>query len=83
MSLDEPALSPALMSAPRPPSCMCIGSGQGAALAERIVAGDTSALAEQQPLLATLETASMCAFGRGVPASVRSLLRVYADELAT
>jgi hypothetical protein len=25
----------------------------------------------------------MCAFGRGVPASVRSLLRVYADELAT
>ena len=43
----------------------------------------TSALAEQQPLLATLETASMCAFGRGVPAAVRSLLRVYADELPT
>ena len=60
-----------------------IGSGRGAALAERLVAGDTSALAEQQPLLATLETASMCAFGRGVPASVRSLLRVYADELPT
>ena len=60
-----------------------IGSGRGAALAERVVAGDTSALAEQQPLLATLETASMCAFGRGVPASVRSLLRVYADELPT
>ena len=60
-----------------------IGSGRGAALAERVVAGDTSALAEQQPLLAILETASMCAFGRGVPASVRSLLRVYADELPT
>jgi NADH:ubiquinone oxidoreductase subunit F (NADH-binding)/NADH:ubiquinone oxidoreductase subunit E len=60
-----------------------IGSGRGAALAERVVAGDTSALAEQQPLLATLETASMCAFGRGVPATVRSLLRVYADELPT
>ena len=60
-----------------------IGSGRGAALAERIVAGDTSALAEQHPLLATLETASMCAFGRGVPAAVRSLLRVYADELPT
>ena len=60
-----------------------IGSGRGAAIAERVVAGDTSALAEQQPLLATLETASMCAFGRGVPASVRSLLRVYPDELPT
>jgi NADH:ubiquinone oxidoreductase subunit F (NADH-binding)/NADH:ubiquinone oxidoreductase subunit E len=60
-----------------------IGSGRGAALAERVVAGDASALAEQQPLLATLETASMCAFGRGVPGSIRSLLRVYADELPT
>jgi NADH:ubiquinone oxidoreductase subunit F (NADH-binding) len=58
-----------------------IGSGRGAALAERVVAGDLAALAEQQPLLATLETASMCAFGRGAPASIRSLLRVYADEL--
>jgi len=60
-----------------------IGSGRGVALAERVVAGNTAALAEQQPLLATLETASMCAFGRGVPASVRSLLRVYANELPT
>jgi NADH:ubiquinone oxidoreductase subunit F (NADH-binding) len=60
-----------------------IGSGRGAALAERVVAGDGSALAEQQPLLATLETASMCAFGRGVPGSIRSLLRVYAEELTT
>jgi NADH:ubiquinone oxidoreductase subunit F (NADH-binding) len=60
-----------------------IGSGRGAALAERLAAGAAAALAEQQPLLATLETASMCAFGRGVPASVRNLLRVYADELAT
>ena len=60
-----------------------IGSGRGARLAERVVAGDGSALAEQQPLLATLETASMCAFGRGVPGSIRSLLRVYADELTT
>jgi NADH:ubiquinone oxidoreductase subunit F (NADH-binding)/NADH:ubiquinone oxidoreductase subunit E len=60
-----------------------IGSGRGAALAERLVAGDASALVEQQPLLATLETASMCAFGRGVPGSIRSLLRVYADELPT
>lgn len=58
-----------------------IGSGRGAALAERVVAGDASALAEQQPLLTTMETASMCAFGRGVPPSIRSLLRVYADEL--
>ena len=58
-----------------------IGSGRGAGLAERVVAGDASALAEQQPLLTTMETASMCAFGRGVPPSIRSLLRVYADEL--
>jgi NADH:ubiquinone oxidoreductase subunit F (NADH-binding) len=48
-----------------------------------VLAGDASALAEQQPLLATLETASMCAFGRGVPGSIRSLLRVYAAELPT
>ena len=59
-----------------------IGSGR-ARTRGGLVAGDADALAEQQPLLATLETASMCAFGRGVPASVRSLLRVYADELAT
>ena len=58
-----------------------IGSDRGVGLAERVLAGDASALAEQQPLLATLETASMCAFGRGVPGSIRSLLRVYAAEL--
>ena len=58
-----------------------IGSGRGVDLAERIIAGDRSALEEQQPLLETLSTASMCAFGRGVPGSVRSLLRVYAGEL--
>ena len=58
------------------------GSGPaGVDLAERIIAGDRSALEEQQPLLDTLSTASMCAFGRGVPGSVRSLLRVYAGEL--
>jgi NADH:ubiquinone oxidoreductase subunit F (NADH-binding)/NADH:ubiquinone oxidoreductase subunit E len=60
-----------------------IGSDRGVGLAERLLAGDASALAEQQPLLATLETASMCAFGRGVPGSIRSLLRVYAAELPT
>jgi formate dehydrogenase iron-sulfur subunit len=58
-----------------------IGSGRGLVLADRIIAGDRSALGEQQPLLQTLSTASMCAFGRGVPGSVRSLLRVYAGEL--
>jgi NADH:ubiquinone oxidoreductase subunit F (NADH-binding) len=41
-----------------------IGSDRGVGLAERVLAGDASALAEQQPLLATLETASVCAFGR-------------------
>jgi NADH:ubiquinone oxidoreductase subunit F (NADH-binding)/NADH:ubiquinone oxidoreductase subunit E len=59
-----------------------IGSGRGLELADRFLAGDRSALSEQQPLLDTLSTASMCAFGRGVPGSVRSLLRVYAEELS-
>jgi NADH-quinone oxidoreductase subunit F len=59
-----------------------IGSGRGVELADRILAGDRSALGEQQPLLDTLSTASMCAFGRGVPDSIRSLLRVYAEELS-
>jgi NADH:ubiquinone oxidoreductase subunit F (NADH-binding)/NADH:ubiquinone oxidoreductase subunit E len=59
-----------------------IGSGRGVELADRILAGDRSALREQQPLLHTLSTASMCAFGRSVPGSVRSLLRVYAEELS-
>jgi NADH:ubiquinone oxidoreductase subunit F (NADH-binding)/NADH:ubiquinone oxidoreductase subunit E len=58
-----------------------IGSGRGLELADRVLAGDRSAVGEQQPLLDTLSTASMCAFGRGVPGSVRSLLRVYAEEL--
>ncbi len=34
-----------------------------------------------EALLDVMATASMCAFGRGVPGSVRSLLRVYAEEL--
>jgi NADH:ubiquinone oxidoreductase subunit F (NADH-binding) len=59
-----------------------IGSGRGVELANRILAGDRSALGEQQPLLDTLSTASMCASGRGVPGSIRSLLRVYAEELS-
>ena len=57
------------------------GSGRGAALAERVVAGDGSALAEQQRLLATLETASMCAWAAGFQDLIRSLMRFYADEL--
>jgi NADH-quinone oxidoreductase subunit F len=59
-----------------------IGSSRGLELANRVLADDRSALDEQQPLLDTLSTASMCAFGRGVPGSVRSLLRVYAEELS-
>jgi NADH:ubiquinone oxidoreductase subunit F (NADH-binding) len=58
-----------------------IGSGRGVELADRLAAGDASVLREQQSLLDTLATASMCAFGRGVPGAVRSLLRVYAEDL--
>jgi NADH:ubiquinone oxidoreductase subunit F (NADH-binding)/NADH:ubiquinone oxidoreductase subunit E len=60
-----------------------IGSGRGVELAKQFLAGDRAALGKQQPLLDTLSTASMCAFGRGVPGSVRSLLRVYAEELSS
>jgi hypothetical protein len=59
-----------------------LGSGRGVELANRILAGDRSALGEQQPLLNTLSAASMCAFGRRVPGSVRSLLHVCAEELS-
>ncbi|MEO3741851.1 NAD(P)H-dependent oxidoreductase subunit E [Plantactinospora sp. B5E13] len=39
-------------------------------------------LTRQEPLLEVLDTASLCAFGRGVACAVRNVTRVYSDELA-
>jgi NADH-quinone oxidoreductase subunit F len=54
-----------------------IGSRRGLELAER--GGDT---AGQRRLLDVMEVGSLCAFGRGVPGSVRSLLAVYHQDLS-
>jgi NADH:ubiquinone oxidoreductase subunit F (NADH-binding)/NADH:ubiquinone oxidoreductase subunit E len=60
-----------------------IGSRRGLELAERVARGR----AEQgdrvllDELLETMETASLCGFGQGVPAPVRGILRIYGDEL--
>ncbi|MEO3784066.1 NADH-ubiquinone oxidoreductase-F iron-sulfur binding region domain-containing protein [Actinocorallia sp. B10E7] len=59
-----------------------VGSLRGSELAERFGTDDgpeVPALLER--LMDVMETASLCAFGRGVPGSVRSLLRVYREEL--
>jgi NADH-quinone oxidoreductase subunit F len=56
-----------------------IGSRRGLELAERLaVAGDGERL---RTLLETMEVASLCGFGQGVPAPVRGILRIYGDEL--
>ena len=52
-----------------------IGSRRGLELTQR---GDLVALEE---LLRTMETASLCGFGQGVPTPVRGILRIYRDEL--
>ncbi|MEV0724300.1 NAD(P)H-dependent oxidoreductase subunit E [Micromonospora purpureochromogenes] len=60
-----------------------VGARRGVELAERV--GEPgqaeAALAAHEPLLEVLTVASLCAFGRGVSCAVRSLLRVYSDEL--
>ncbi|MDM4721898.1 NAD(P)H-dependent oxidoreductase subunit E [Micromonospora sp. WMMA1363] len=60
-----------------------VGTRRGLELAERIgePAQTAAALAAHEPLLEVLTGASLCAFGWGVSGAVRSLLRVYADEL--
>ncbi len=60
-----------------------IGSRRGLELAERVARGqvepdDRPALDE---LLETMEKASLCGFGQGVPTPVRGILRIYAGEL--
>jgi NADH:ubiquinone oxidoreductase subunit F (NADH-binding)/NADH:ubiquinone oxidoreductase subunit E len=57
-----------------------VGSRRGRELADRLQ-GNATALARQDELLEVMKIGSLCAFGRGVPAAVRSLVRVYRDEL--
>jgi NADH:ubiquinone oxidoreductase subunit F (NADH-binding)/NADH:ubiquinone oxidoreductase subunit E len=60
-----------------------IGSRRGLELAERVARGAVEPGDRQllDELLATMETASLCGFGQGVPAPVRAILRIYGDEL--
>lgn len=66
-----------------------VGARRGLELAERAdhpdgtaaPHGTASLLAAQEPLLAVLAAASLCAFGRGLAGTVRSLVRAYPDEL--
>lgn len=60
-----------------------VGTLRGLELAERTrePSQAAAALAAQEPLLEVLSAASLCAFGSGVSSAVRSLLRIYSDEL--
>ncbi|MFI7604473.1 NAD(P)H-dependent oxidoreductase subunit E [Micromonospora sp. NPDC049366] len=60
-----------------------VGARRGLELADQLQEPEhvTAALADHEPLLDVLDVASLCAFGRGLSCAVRSLLRVYADEL--
>jgi NADH-quinone oxidoreductase subunit F len=61
-----------------------IGSRRGYELAERVGVGPVTGAdgALQDELLDTMGAASLCAFGRSAPMPVRTLMAVYADELA-
>ncbi|MGI8334294.1 NAD(P)H-dependent oxidoreductase subunit E [Actinomadura scrupuli] len=62
-----------------------VGSRRGLELAERIAAAPAgqvdAALATQERVAQVMQVGSLCAFGRNVPGSVRSLVRVYRDDL--
>jgi NADH:ubiquinone oxidoreductase subunit F (NADH-binding)/NADH:ubiquinone oxidoreductase subunit E len=60
-----------------------IGSRRGLEIAERIAAGrpEHDDDARMSALLQTMEDASLCGFGQGVPAPVRGIARIYAGEL--
>jgi NADH:ubiquinone oxidoreductase subunit F (NADH-binding)/NADH:ubiquinone oxidoreductase subunit E len=61
-----------------------IGSMRGLEIAEAADAGmDAAAVQIQEELLETMGRASLCGFGQSVPISVRSLMRVYGNELGT
>jgi NADH:ubiquinone oxidoreductase subunit F (NADH-binding) len=55
-----------------------VGTRRGLALAELVVRGQDGG--EHRALGDVMATASMCAFGRAVPAAVRSALRAYGIE---
>jgi NADH:ubiquinone oxidoreductase subunit F (NADH-binding)/NADH:ubiquinone oxidoreductase subunit E len=58
-----------------------VGTRRGLEGAERLAAGEAGLGPEQDRLLETMRLGSLCAFGRGVPQAVRSLVRVYGEEL--
>jgi NADH-quinone oxidoreductase subunit F len=60
-----------------------VGSRRGLEIARRLAAGRLAAgdAVSLEALLETMEEASLCGFGRGVPAPVRGILRIYRDEL--
>jgi NADH:ubiquinone oxidoreductase subunit F (NADH-binding) len=58
-----------------------VGTRRGLEMAERLAEGEPPDAASFEALLDTMGQGSLCAFGKGVPGVVRSLLRVYADEL--
>ncbi|KAA5825492.1 protein disulfide oxidoreductase [Saccharopolyspora hirsuta] len=60
-----------------------VGTRRGRELAARFPTSSEQILAQHEKLLDVMSTGSLCAFGRGVPAAVRSLLRVYRDELTS
>jgi NADH:ubiquinone oxidoreductase subunit F (NADH-binding)/NADH:ubiquinone oxidoreductase subunit E len=61
-----------------------IGSRRGLELAPGEGARmDADTVRVQEDLLATMGTASLCGFGQSVPIAVRSVMRVYGEELAT
>jgi len=61
-----------------------IGSRRGHEIAERVAAGETRAedAGALQAAMDAMHSGGLCGFGQGVPASVRSLIRVYGAELA-
>ncbi|CAM01731.1 NADH:ubiquinone oxidoreductase subunit F (NADH-binding) [Saccharopolyspora erythraea NRRL 2338] len=59
-----------------------VGSRRGLELAYRLAYTDT-AETEHQHLLEVMGTGSLCAFGRGVAGSVRSLLRVFSHDFGS
>ena len=58
-----------------------VGTRRGLEIAERLAEGEPPDAASFEALLDTMGRGSLCAFGKGVPGVVRSLLRAYGDEL--
>jgi NADH:ubiquinone oxidoreductase subunit F (NADH-binding) len=58
-----------------------VGTRRGLEMAERLAEGEPPDAASVEALLETMKRGSLCAFGKGVPGVVRSLLRAYGDEL--